>query len=154
MKPPTYTLDPVEFVRSAEAFISDNPTEVNGLPTINLLLFHDIAGGNPHYCWHSTHDTNYTVKEIVLHDMFEVRWLPIGCVNLRFEQGEDARIHLAPVSTYFIIPPMLERQPAEEILNSTVPYFMHEVFGHELEDVKVQEPRPTYSNVKVRYDVN
>jgi hypothetical protein len=66
MKPPPYTLDPVEFIRSAEAFIADNPKEVNGHPTINLLLFLDIAGGNPHYCWHSTHDTNDTVNLLIL----------------------------------------------------------------------------------------
>jgi hypothetical protein len=90
--------------------------------------------------------------------MFEMRWLPIGCVNLRFEQREDARIHLAPVTPYFIIPPILEKQPAEEILNSTVPYFMHKAFGYKLEDVVIQEPqqesRPPYANVKVRYDIN
>lgn len=124
-------LSPTLFISQATAFFGGRPTTFNNLPVVKLLLFVDPRTDN--YVWAVIRDGD-TVDGVVKQAIGTKSVFPVGTAFLTFDTY-DGRAKLSKAID-FVIDTQFDE---EEVLNGTIPYFLRDALGYQLEDVKFSD---------------
>ena len=124
----------VKFAVVVNDFLDGKPSKRNGLSTVRALLFLDPTDN--HYVWYAL-GTQDVIEDVIDHSMSVKHLAPVGVTYLVFERRDTGRIHLSlskNIESYID-----ERFDADEVLNATIPYFMRDLFGYELDTFKITD---------------